>query len=202
MQRENEYIGDDNFKKFLEHYNCPLSINVVKMRILGAVCSPNLALRPTDVFSSLWPEGAEPRLETKKEAELFFKFFMGLWDFLFDKVMQNKLSLAAQNKKDPYLWAFSRYEEIEQGYLEGFWGGQSDLKIPTFVAKLLDSLSETAELYAKIARQIAQKKEGADIQNVLKNMDKTVEKALKFIVENAVLPRIKEMNKDFSAAKI
>ena len=93
MQSENEYIGDDKFKKFLAHYECPMPLNVVKMRFAGAVCSPNLNLRPTDVISSLWAENQAPRLETKKEAELFFKFFMGLWDEMFKLVRANKLTL-------------------------------------------------------------------------------------------------------------
>jgi len=86
MKSQNKYIGDDKFVKMLEHYNCPAPINVVKMRFFGAICSPNMELRPTDVISSFWEEGQTPRLETKDEAELFFKFFMGLWDDCFEKV--------------------------------------------------------------------------------------------------------------------
>lgn len=77
MQTENQYIGDDKFTKMLEHYQCPTPLEVVKMRFAGALCSPNLELRPTDVISSFWPSGQAPRLETKSEADLFFKF---LWD--------------------------------------------------------------------------------------------------------------------------
>ena len=76
MQSENEYIGDDNFKKFLDHYDCPTPLEVIKLKFAGAICSPNENLRPTDVISSFWKEGEEPRLETKNEAELFFKFFI------------------------------------------------------------------------------------------------------------------------------
>ena len=86
MQSENEYIGDDKFKNFLNHYECPTSLEVVKLKFAGAICSPNLNLRPTDVISSFWEQNKQPRLETKKEAELFFKFFMGLWDNIFDKI--------------------------------------------------------------------------------------------------------------------
>lgn len=198
MQAVNEYIGDDNFKKFLDHYECPVSLDVVKMRIAGAICSPNLSLRPTDVFSSLWETNQQPRLETKNEAELFFKFFMGLWDKIFNTILQNKFSLPEIEKSDPYLWAVSRYEEIELGYLEGFWGGKRDLSVPAFVAKLLDSLSETAEVYAKMARKIAESKQGDDMKSVLKNMDKTVEKAIRFILENAVLPKMNKISRQDS----
>ena len=93
MKSENTYIGDEKFTKFLEHYKCPTPINIVKMRLAGSICSPNTALRPTDTISSLWPENQSPRLETKKEAELFFKFFMGLWDEMFHLVTINNINL-------------------------------------------------------------------------------------------------------------
>ena len=60
----------------LAHYACEAPLDIIKMRFAGAICSPNLKLRPTDVISSFWPEGRAPRLETKNEADLFFKFFM------------------------------------------------------------------------------------------------------------------------------
>ena len=75
MQSENVYIGDDKFQRFLDHYNCPAPLGVVKLRFAGAVCSPNPNLRPTDVIASLFAENMQPRLTTKNEAELFFKFF-------------------------------------------------------------------------------------------------------------------------------
>ena len=133
MQSQNKYIGDDKMQKMLDHYHCEMPLEAVKMRFAGAVCSPNMELRPTDVISSLWPENREPRLQTKEEAELFFKFFMGLWDEIFEQVRHNEVRLP------PYLPETSREywrelcrrrsEQLEQGYVEGFWGGRSDLKI-------------------------------------------------------------------------
>lgn len=134
MQSQNKYIGDDKMQKMLDHYHCEMPLEAVKMRFAGAVCSPNMELRPTDVISSLWPENREPRLQTKEEAELFFKFFMGLWDEIFEQVRHNEIRLP------PYLPETSREywrelcrrrsEQLEQGYVEGFWGGRSDLKFP------------------------------------------------------------------------
>jgi signal recognition particle subunit SRP54 len=37
MQSENVYIGDDKFKKFLEHYDCPTDIDEVKMKKYKAI---------------------------------------------------------------------------------------------------------------------------------------------------------------------
>ena len=119
MQSQNEYIGDDNFKKFLAHYDCNTPLGVIKMRFAGAICSPNEDLRPADVISSLWEEGQNPRLETKQEAELFFKFFMGLWDQIFEDIGFNKFKLPFYEYDNVADVAAARYDEIEFGFLEG-----------------------------------------------------------------------------------
>ena len=194
MQSENEYIGDDKFKKFLEHYECPTSLEVVKMKFAGAICSPNITLRPTDVISSFWEEHKQPRLETKKEAELFFKFFMGLWDNIFDKIRRNKLEFS-KAPKETALWGQIRAEELELGFLEGFWGGMSDLKVPNYVAQIVDSLSEMADAYIKLAEKSTQSKEQKAITTALITTDKTAIKAISFIIENSVLPRIAELER-------
>ena len=194
MQSENEYIGDDKFKKFLEHYECPTSLEVVKMKFAGAICSPNINLRPTDVISSFWEEHKQPRLETKKEAELFFKFFMGLWDNIFDKIRHNKLEFS-KAPKETALWGQIRAEELELGFLEGFWGGMSDLKVPNYVAQIVDSLSEMADAYIKLAEKATQAKEQKAITTALITTDKTAIKAISFIIENSVLPRIAELER-------
>lgn len=195
MQSKNEYIGDDKFKKFLEHYECPTPLDVVKMKFAGAVCSPNLDLRPTDVISSLWEENNQPRLETKKEAELFFKFFMGLWDEIFEQIRLNKLKLPRADKNDVRLWCHNRFEQVELGYLEGFWGGCNDLKIPGYLAEIVDSLSELAELYHVLSVRAAGGDNGKEIKNTAEHTDKMIEKALAFIIENAVLPRIADLQR-------
>ena len=124
MKSENTYIGDDKFKKFLEHYNCPTPLEVIKLRFAGAICSPNSELRPTDVIASFWENNQAPRLETKKEAELFFKFFMGLWDKMFELVSANSLVLPrVEPTADLIALCEERYAELELGFVEGFWGG-------------------------------------------------------------------------------
>lgn len=193
MQSQNEYIGDDNFKKFLEHYDCKTPLGVVKMRFAGAICSPNEDLRPADVISSLWEEGQNPRLETKKEAELFFKFFMGLWDKLFEDIGFNKFKLPKFETNSASEMAAARYDEIEFGFLEGFFGGLENVKIPAYLGEITDSLSELSKVY-EILYQRAQKGEGEDgLKNTLKDTDKMVQKAIDFIVENYALPKIKNI---------
>ena len=198
MQSQNEYIGDDNFKKFLEHYSCPTPLNVVKMKFAGAICSPNYDLRPTDVISSFWREGQEPRLETKKEAELFFKFFMGLWDDVFAQIGNKQLILPFHDDTKALNLALNRYDEIELGFLEGFWGGMQNLKIPAYIAQIVDQLSELADVYRILAER-AQKGEADDILiKTIHQTDKMVQKAISFIVENFALPKIKNIGNSAS----
>ena len=193
MQSQNEYIGDDNFKKFLAHYNFNTPWGVIKMRFAGAICSPNEALLPADVISSLWEEGQGPRLETKKEAELFFKFFMGLWDKIFEDIGFNKFKLPFYEYDNAADVAAARYDEIEFGFLEGFFGGLENVKIPAYLGEVTDSLSELSKVY-EILYQRAQKGESADLLiKTLKDTDKMVQKAVDFIIENYALPKIKNI---------
>lgn len=197
MEKENKYIGDEAFQKLLEHYKCEVPLGVVKMRFAGAICSPNLELRPSDVISSLWPAGQSPRLETKDEADLFFKFFMGLWDDIFEKIGANKLRLPKHSLKTDNLSEYcrNRFAEIEFGYAEGFWGGKQDLKIAAFLAEIIDSLSDLAAVYRQLEKKLDKTGKTDDIIKTLEHTDGMVEKAISFIVENSVLPRIESLRR-------
>ncbi len=189
---ENKYIGDEAFEKLLEHYKCPLALDVVKMRFAGAVCSPNLELRPGEVISSFWPAGQEPRLENKEEAELFFKFFMGLWDEVFEKVKANKIRLPSFDDEDFGSRCHRRFMEVYNGYVEGFWGGKKDIKMPAYLAETVDSLEDLAAVYEKLSS----KKASPETESALNNTDNMVEKTIAFIIENSVLPRIESLRRN------
>lgn len=195
MKSENKYIGDEAFKKMLEHYKCQTPLDIVKMRFAGAVCSPNMDLRPSDVISSFWPQGLSPRLETKDEADLFFKFFMGLWDEIFDEVKLNKVRLPKTDKQDLKNFCEARYNQVEWGYIEGFWGGKQDLKIPAYLAEVIDSLSDLASVYKSLSKKIDNDEKSEEIIQTLEHTDKMVEKSISFIIENSVLPRIESLTR-------
>lgn len=193
--QENKYIGDEKMAKMLEHYDCPTPLEVVKMRFAGAICSPNLELRPTDVISSFWPQNQAPRLQTKDEADLFFKFFMGLWDEMFNLVKANNIKLDKLSAKDLAYYCERRYAEVEFGYVEGFWGGKQDIKIPAFLAELIDNISELAAVYNTLGKKLANGAETDEILQALQSCDKTVEKSISFVIENSVLPRIESLKR-------
>lgn len=188
----NKYIGDEAFVKMLEHYSCPTPLNVIKMRFGGAICSPNLKLRPADVIASFWEEGKTPRLETKAEADLFFKFFMGLWDEIFAQVTANKLELSKCDIKDISNYCQRRYDEVEQGFVEGFFGGEENLQMSKYLAEIVDSLSELAIVYSKIGDKGVSSPATWD---AVYHTDKTVDRAIAFIIETSVLPRIDELKR-------
>lgn len=197
MQSQNKYIGDDKFIKMLEHYSCSASLDVVKLRFAGAICSPNLNLRPTDVISSLWEENKQPRLQTKEEAELFFKFFMGLWDDIFAKVKNSQISLPLfkiKDKADLKNLCLDRYEQIEAGFLEGFWGGQQNLQIPAFIAQIIDSLNDLAEIYMQLQNRSVTDSEFENLIKTINHTDKMVNASFDFIIKNFVLPRFEKLS--------
>ncbi len=193
--QENKYIGDEKMTKMLAHYSCPTPLEIVRLRFAGAICSPNLELRPTDVISSFWPAGQAPRLETKDEADLFFKFFMGLWDEIFEKIKVNKIKLDKLPVKDLQYYCQRRFAEVEQGYVEGFWGGKTDIKIPAFLAEIVDSLSDLSGVYASLGKKLEKGSDKDEIINALHAADSMVEKAIAFIIENSVLPRIESLTR-------
>lgn len=198
--QENVYIGDDKFQRFLDHYQCPTKLETVKLKFAGAICSPNTGLRPTDVISSLFLEESQPRLTTKGEAELFFKFFMGLWDEMFIIIRTNTLKLAPyQGNKDDVSalveFCHSRSQQIELGFVEGFWGGCSSLNIPKFAAELINSLSDMAEVYEILAQKLENNENAKDIFAVIQNTDATIEKTLHFLIEHQVLPHITQLER-------
>ncbi len=199
MQSENVYIGDDKFNRFLEHYSCPTPIEVVKMRFAGAICSPNSNLRPTDVISSIFLENQQPRLSTKAEAELFFRFFMGLWDEMFIEIKTNTLKLAKIEKKNRdnlVNLCIRRADEIERGFVEGFWGGCETLNIPNFAAELVSSLTDLSDVYMILAEKLKKSENTDDILQVIENTDKTVEKTFSFLIENMVIPNISKLERN------
>ncbi len=199
MKSENKYIGDDKFKKLLEHYHCELPLEVIKLRFAGAICSPNLSLRPADVINSFWEKNKQPRIETKNEADLFFKFFMGLWDEIFEDVKNNQIKLSElklNTQQDVENYCLLRYNEIENGFSEGFWGGKDNLQVPAFLAQLMDSMTEMSEIYANMPKKSEKTSDFKTIFDALKSTDKMVEKTINFIVENFVLPRIDSLQKN------
>lgn len=146
-----KYIGDAGVAKFLAQYKSETPFHVVRMRILGALGSPNKELLPVMVVASFWPEEAFPRFVTKVEAETFFSVFMSLWRRMEKMAQAGQPALSAPGKiatlEELKQVLLKRTEEIEAGFIEGFWGGLDDLKMASATAALIDGLGGEAEAY-------------------------------------------------------
>ena len=88
-----------------------------------------------------------------------------------------------------------RFAEIEPGYVEGFWGGKEDLKLPSYLAQIIDSLTEISGVYNTLAKKLDKAENLTDISKHLVYTDTMVEKAIAFIIENSVLPRIETLQR-------
>lgn len=193
-----KYIGDAKLQKLLEHYKCKAPIYVIKMRFLGALCSPNLTLSPAQIITSFWEDGKSPRLETKSEAEIFFASFMGLWHLQAKKIKKENIRLNTPslkpNSEELRKHLQMRIEEIEYGFLEAFWGGVYDLDMPTIIAELIDSISELVGVYDNLLRRLSNDSGELDFDSIIKTASQTDAMAEKGI--NAVCKIVKESRKE------
>ncbi len=64
------------------------------------------------------------------------------------------------------------------------------MKIPAYLAELIDSLSDLAALYLKLAERLQQEQNIENLVATVKNTDKMVNRSIAFIIENTVLPRM------------
>lgn len=175
LSREVPYLGDQAVRKFLANHQSRVPFHVVRLRILGALASPNRELVPMMVFASFWPEGNFPRFETQKQSETFFNLFMGLWQRIekqaADLSPMLETKLAVRNLSDIRQLLMQRIEELDGGFLEGFWGGCEDLPMTSAMAALIDGLSLESEWYASLLSDLTEISEseaqGARIDSLL-----------------------------------
>ena len=121
---------------------------------------------------------------------------MGLWDEMFAAVAENHIKLPKiTDNSDLAYKCRARFEQIEAGFVEGFFGGQENLKIPAYIAEIVDSLSRLALLYNTLAKQITTEKNHKNIYEAVLECDKTAEKSIAFLIDNYVLPHIEELKR-------
>ncbi|WP_135079643.1 hypothetical protein [Terasakiella sp. SH-1] len=157
-KKPGKYIGDAGVARFLEQYKSQTPFHVVRTRVLGGLASPNKDLLPVMVVASFWPEDDFPRFVTKDEADKFFSTFMGLWRRMEKMADAEGALLSARGKladlEEAKETLLRRLEEIEAGFIEGFWGGQDDMKMPSATAALIDGLSDEANAYSGLLQDL------------------------------------------------
>ncbi|WP_419799132.1 MAG: hypothetical protein ACNI26_05545 [Terasakiella sp.] len=153
-----KYIGDAGVAKFLEQYKSQVPFHVVRMRVLGALASPNKDLLPVMVIASFWGENDFPKFVKKAESESFFATFMGLWRRIEKMAIARNPLLSARGKLATLDAAkellLRRVEELDAGFIEGFWGGEDDMKMASATAALIDGLGEEAEGFSVLLQDV------------------------------------------------
>ena len=82
---------------------------------------------------------------------------------------------------------------LEQGFIEGFWGGSEQLKIPAYVAQIVDSITELATVYRTLEQKIKPQQDNQAIFDAIVACDKTAVKSISFVIEQYALPHMEAL---------
>jgi len=182
--QRHSYVGDGAIQKLLKRYGRPTPFHVVRMRFWGEIVSPAQKVSPVKTIESLWPAGL-PTFEGADEANTFFQALMGLWNQLAGyQGSSPSLKLtkvgAINSREGLHAAAKIRVEELYEGFMRGFTGGQEDLDVPAGVGDLLTRIEKGIELLATARNTFARPPgpEDAGILAELSGMFPVVDRAL------------------------
>lgn len=145
VKKPGKYPGDAAFDRFLDKYDCPLLLDVLKMRFLGAIASPDFGVSPLSVVRECW-DGELPEFADETEAGAFFESVMSLWN----RLARHQDGVRVKLTKPTRLRDWSdmsdmfhvRGSEIIDGFLHGF--------DDTPVSKVPEPLEEVRDTLEKI----------------------------------------------------
>ena len=195
------YAGDAALKRLLERYRCPAPFHVVRMRFWGEIVSPSLQASPIKTIESLWPSGL-PTFDDAAEANGFFQPLMSLWNNVARfQSGSPPLKLQKINKVDTrevlHAAAKLRVEELHDGFMHGFTGGNRHIDVPPGVGDLLARIEKGIELLATTRNTFA-KPPGpedaamlAELGGIFPEVDRAVQADL-----NAIAVAVKDWRKD------
>jgi hypothetical protein len=155
-----KYIGDAAMKRLLSRYDCPYPLHVVRIRFWGEIVSPAWNVSPIQTIENLWPEGL-PAFESEREATRFFQALLGLWHNM-AKYQDGKPPLKLtpvgpmRCRDDVRKAANLRVEELHDGFLQGFTGGQESIGVPAGVGDILTRVEKGIELLATTRNTFAE----------------------------------------------
>jgi len=193
------YAGDAALKGLLQRYRCPAPFHVVRMRFWGEIVSPSLQASPIKTIESLWPNGL-PNFEDRKEANAFFQALMGLWNNV-ARFQDGSLKLQKVDKVDTrealHAAGKLRVEELLDGFMHGFTGGDRQIDVPPGVGDFLTRIEKGIELLATTRNTFA-KPPGpedagmlAELSAVFPEIDRAVQTDL-----NAIAVAVKNWRKE------
>jgi hypothetical protein len=178
------YVGDGAIQKLLKRYGCPTPFHVVRMRFWGEIVSPAQKVSPVKTIEGFWPVGL-PTFENADEANAFFQALMGLWNHLAGyqggspSLKLTKVG-AINSREGLHAATTIRVEELHEGFMRGFTGGQEDMDVPAGVGDLLTRIEKGIELLATARNTLARPPgpEDAGIVAELGGMFPVVDRAL------------------------
>jgi hypothetical protein len=152
------YAGDATLKRLLERHGCPAPFHVVRMRFWGEIVSLLLQASPIKTIESFWPNGL-PRFVDGEEANTFFQTLMSLWNNV-ARFQDGSLKLQKVGKVDTrealHAAAKLRVEELYDGFMHGFTGGNQQIDVPPGVGDLLVRIEKSIELLATTRNTFAE----------------------------------------------
>lgn len=133
-------------------YGRPTRFHVVRMRFWGEIVRPAQKVSPVKTIEAFWPTGL-PTFDSAEEANAFFQALMGLWNHLTGYQSGSRsLKLtkvgAINTREGQHAAAKVRVEELFEGFMRGFTGGQEDLDVPVDVGDLLTRIEKGIKLLA------------------------------------------------------
>jgi hypothetical protein len=139
-------VSDDQVRRLLDRYNCPVPFHEVRTRFLGNIATPLMSVSPLKLVQNLWG-GELPTFDTTEQAnELVGTLIMGLWNRLTrhqDRSAPFRLVRieTKPTRQDLSALAQMRQQELD-GFTEGLFGGEEVVDLPERAHRGLDHLAQ------------------------------------------------------------
>ncbi len=158
MKRQKfKYPGDAAMEMFLLKHQCPTPFHVVRMRFLGEIASPDLAVSPMKTIESFWPKGL-PEFEDEGQLKPFVETFLGLWNRMSRHQNGVLVKLVKPRRlrdwSDTAATCRTRAEEIRDGFLVGLRGSGEPAFLPEAIVEAISGLEEIASLFEETGSRI------------------------------------------------
>jgi hypothetical protein len=168
---------DEQVRALLEKYQCPVPFHEIRTRFLGNIASPIMSASPIKVVQDLWG-GELPTFDAIEEAnELIGALVMGLWNRLTRHQERSSpfrlLRMeGAPTRASLTALALMRRQELD-GFIEGLFGGEEMIDLPTRAHSGLDQLGQMRALFgavAALATDDAKPATDKDMETTLRHM--------------------------------
>lgn len=153
------YPGDAALNRLLQRCHCTTPVHVIRMRFWGEIVSPSFSASPLKSINALWTYD-RPTFSAPVEANVLFRSLAGLWNDV-ARYQSGSLPLRLQNvetldsREALRLTTNLRIEELCDGFLHGFTGGNWQIAVPSSIYMLLTEINEALEVFATMEGMFA-----------------------------------------------